>query len=51
MNTYRLRVELEVDVDSFDESDACEAATDAFGPGDYSGYLVRDMEIVGIKEV
>lgn len=51
MNTYRLKVELEVDVECFDEGDACEAVTDAFGPGEYGGYRVKDLEITKIKEV
>lgn len=51
MNTYRLTVTVEVEVDCFDESDACDSVIDAFGPGEYGGYSVKEFEVTSIKEV
>lgn len=45
MNKYRLTVNLIVEVDAFDETDAIEAIQDNFGVGDTSGLTVVDCEI------
>lgn len=46
MNTYRVSVALEVEVEAFDENDALEAVTDVFGPGDTCGLDVTEFQIL-----
>lgn len=45
MNTYRVQVSLEVEVQAFDEGDALTAVEDCFGPGDSCGLKVTEFEI------
>lgn len=50
MNTYKVTVAVEVEVESFDESDAVDLVEDAFGTGDYSGYKVTKFVVRNIQE-
>lgn len=50
MNTYKITVELQIEVESFEESDAIEMAEDALGAGDYGSYEVTKFIVRNIQE-
>jgi len=50
MNTYKYTVELTVEVDAFDESDAWDAVQDAFGVGDQMGVVVTNCEYREVRK-
>lgn len=50
MNTYRISVELELEIEAFEEPDAVELAEDALGVGDYGSYQVTKFVVRNIQE-
>ena len=44
MKTFRYLVELEVEVEAFDENDAREALEDAFGLGEDCGVTIKSVK-------
>lgn len=46
MNTYRVKLEIEAEVQAFDEADASDYINDIFGIDDE----VKSIKIIGIKE-
>lgn len=51
MNTYKVSVALEVEVQAFDESDALEAVSDCFGPGTSAGIDVTEYKVLDHKQL
>lgn len=50
METYTVRVMLEVEVEAFSMSDAIEAVEDAFDPGDCGGVEIKESEIIDVEQ-
>jgi hypothetical protein len=46
MNTYRVKLEVEVEVEAFDENDALDYANDIFGVDDE----IKNVKIINVKE-
>jgi hypothetical protein len=46
MNVYKVKLELEVEVDAFNEDDALEYANDLFGIDDE----IKSVKLISIKE-
>lgn len=46
MNTYRVKLEVEVEVEAFDENDALDYANDIFGIDDE----ITNVKVVNVKE-
>ena len=46
MNTYRVKLEVEVQVEAFDENDALDYANDIFGIDDE----ITNVKVVNVKE-
>lgn len=51
MNTYRVSVAIEVEVQAFDEGDALEAVQDCFGPGDQAGLKVTEYQLLDHEQL
>lgn len=49
MNTYKYKVELVVEVEAFDESDAWDAVQETYGVGQDMGIRVVDCEYKEIR--
>ena len=45
MNTYKLTLQVEVEVESFSEDDARDVILDVFGPGNDCGVEVKNLVI------
>lgn len=50
MNTFKYKVELTVEVEGFDESDAWDTLQDNFGIGENFGVTVVDCEYIELKK-
>jgi hypothetical protein len=46
MNTYRVKLEVEVEVEAFDENDALDYANDIFGVDDE----ITNVKVISVKE-
>jgi hypothetical protein len=46
MNTYRVKLEVEAEVEAFDETDALDYASDIFGVDDE----IKNVRVVSVKE-
>jgi hypothetical protein len=46
MNTYRVKLEVEVEVKAFDENDALDYSNDIFGVDDE----IVDVKVISVKE-
>ncbi len=46
MNTYKVKIEVEAEVEAFDESDALDYANDIFGIDDE----IKNVKVVSVKE-
>lgn len=46
MNTYKVKIEIDAEVDAFDENDAEDYLNDIFGIGEE----VKNIKIVSVKE-
>jgi hypothetical protein len=46
MNTYRVKLEVEVEVEAIDENDALDYANDIFGVDDE----IKNVKIINVKE-
>lgn len=46
MNIYRVKIEVEAEVEAFDESDALDYANDIFGVDDE----IKSVKVINVKE-
>ena len=46
MNIYRVKIEVEAEVEAFDESDALDYANDIFGVDDE----IKNVKVINVKE-
>jgi hypothetical protein len=46
MNVYRVKLEVEVEVEAFDENDALDYSNDIFGIDDE----IRNVKVISVKE-
>ena len=46
MNTYRVKLEVEVEVEAFDENDALDYSSDIFGVDDE----IKNVKVINVKE-
>jgi len=46
MNTYKIKLEIDAEIEAFDETDALDYANDIFGVDDE----VKNVKVVSIKE-
>jgi hypothetical protein len=46
MNTYKVKLEVEVEVEAFDENDALDYANDIFGVDDE----ITNVKVISVKE-
>ena len=51
MNTYLVKVMVEVSVEAFNADDAQEAVRDCFGEGEACGFEVTDYEVLDLNEL
>lgn len=51
MNTYRVSVTLEVEVQAFDPADALSAVEDVFGVGETCGIEVKESKVLEYAEI
>lgn len=50
MNTYKMQVVLEVELEAMDEADACDLVEENFGEGDFPGGNICEMNMYNIRE-
>jgi len=46
MNTYKIKIEIDAEIEAFDEADAIDYANDIFGVDDE----VKNVKVVSVKE-
>ena len=51
MKTFRVKISMEVEVESFDDNDALDAVNDSFGIGEVCGLLITDFEITDYEQL